>query len=134
MTQSETIYFINKKSNTNLIEHKYEFNSYDAYDSNYIVEIKKRRANHKDPFLEVNKTLINLKLAKNQNKQSLYVQQDDTGIYVFNISKLNLNRIYKRFYNVPETTYVGKNKRVDKEFWVLNKSLSTKLELCTKEN
>jgi len=134
MTQSETIYFINKKSNTNLIEHKYEFNSYDAYDSNYIVEIKNRRANHKDPFLEVNKTLINLKLAKNQNKQYLYVQQDDTGIYVFNISKLNLNSIYKRFYNVPETTDFGKNKRVDKEFWVLNKSLSTKLELCTKEN
>jgi hypothetical protein len=134
MTQSETIYFINKKSNTNLIEHKYEFNSYDAYDSNYIVEIKNRRANHKDPFLEVNKTLINLKLAKNQNKQYLYVQQDDTGIYVFNISKLDLNSIYKRFYNVPETTDFGKNKRVDKEFWVLNKSLSTKLELCTKEN
>ena len=134
MTQSETIYFINKKSNTNLIEHKYEFNSYDAYDSNYIVEIKNRRANHKDPFLEVNKTLINLKLAKNQNKQYLYVKQDDTGIYVFNISKLDLNSIYKRFYNVPETTDFGKNKRVDKEFWVLNKSLSTKLELCTKEN
>ena len=127
MTQLETINFINKRVGTELIEHDYIFNPYDAFDKNYIVEIKNRRANYKEPFLEVNKTLINLKLAKKQNKEYLYVQQDDTGVYVFNISKIDLNSIYKRFYNVPATTDFSNNKRVNKEFWILTKSLATKL-------
>ena len=127
MTQIETINFINKRVGTELIEHDYIFNPYDAFDKNYIVEIKNRRANYKEPFLEVNKTLINLKLAKKQNKEYLYVQQDDTGVYVFNISKIDLNSIYKRFYNVPATTDFSNNKRVNKEFWILTKSLATKL-------
>ena len=127
MTQLETINFINKRVGTKLIEHDYIFNPYDAFDKNYIVEIKNRRANYKEPFLEVNKTLINLKLAKKQNKEYLYVQQDDTGVYVFNISKIDLNTIYKRFYNVPATTDFSNNKRVNKEFWILTKSLATKL-------
>ena len=127
MTQLETINFINKRVGTELIEHDYIFNPYDAFDKNYIVEIKNRRANYKEPFLEVNKTIINLKLAKKQNKEYLYVQQDDTGVYVFNISKIDLNTIYKRFYNVPATTDFSNNKRVNKEFWILTKSLATKL-------
>jgi len=127
MTQLETINFINKRVGTELIEHDYIFNPYDAFDKNYIVEIKNRRANYKEPFLEVNKTIINLKLAKKQNKEYLYVQQDDTGVYVFNISKIDLNSIYKRFYNVPATTDFSNNKRVNKEFWILTKSLATKL-------
>jgi hypothetical protein len=127
MTQLETINFINKRVGTELIEHDYIFNPYDAFDKNYIVEIKNRRSNYKEPFLEVNKTLINLKLAKKQNKEYLYVQQDDTGVYVFNISKIDLNSIYKRFYNVPATTDFSNNKRVNKEFWILTKSLATKL-------
>ena len=129
MTQSETVEFINSRVRTELVEHNYVFNPYDASDSNYIVEIKNRRANYKDPFLEVNKTLVNLSLAKQLNKHYLYVQQDETGVYVFNISKLDLNSIYKRFYNVPATTDFSNNERVDKEFWVLNKSLASKLSI-----
>lgn len=129
MNQSETIHFINSKARTKLVENDYQFNPYDASDDNYLVEIKNRRSDYKDPFLEVNKTLINLKLAKLHNKQYLYVQQDSTGVYVFNISKLDLNNIYRRYYNVPATTDFSNNERVDKEFWVLKKSLATKLEL-----
>jgi len=129
MTQSQTIKFLNTKSGTSLKEMVYEFSPYDAEDSNYIVEIKNRRANHKDPFLEVNKTLVNLKIAKQLNKQYLYVQQDETGVYVFNINKLDLDNIYKRFYNVPATTDFENNERVDKEFWVLSKSLASKLSI-----
>ena len=61
MNQKQTVNFINKTSGTKLIEHTDKFSSYDAFDENYIVEIKNRRANHKDPFLEVNKTIINMK-------------------------------------------------------------------------
>lgn len=129
MTQSQTIKFLNTKSGTSLKEMEYEFSPYDAEDDNYIVEIKNRRKDHKDPFLEVNKTLVNLKLSKQFNKQYLYVQQDSTGVYVFNINKLDLDNIYKRFYNVPATTDFENNERVDKEFWVLNKSLAKKIEL-----
>ncbi len=60
MNQLQTINFINKTSGTKLIEHTDQFNSYDAFDDNYIVEIKNRRSNYKDPFLEVNKTVINI--------------------------------------------------------------------------
>lgn len=129
MTQSETIEFINSRVRTELVEHNYVFNPYDASDSNYIVEIKNRRTNYKDPFLEVNKTLVNLKLAKQLNKHYLYVHQEPSGVYVFNISKLDLNSIYKRFYNVPATTDFSNNERVDKEYWVLNKSLASKLSI-----
>ena len=127
MNQLQTINFINKTSKTKLIEHKDEFNSYDAFDENYIVEIKNRRANHKDPFLEVNKTVINISKAKELKKDYLYVQADDTGVYVFNISKLNLDKIPKRFYNVPATTDFKNKERVDKEFWVLKKQYAKKL-------
>ena len=41
MTQSETIDFINSKARTKLVENDYQFNPYDAEDSNYLVEIKK---------------------------------------------------------------------------------------------
>ena len=125
MNQQQTVNFINKTSGTKLIEHTDEFSSYDAFDDNYIVEIKNRRANHKDPFLEVNKTVINMKKAKDQNKDYLYIQADGTGVYVFNISKLDLDAIPKRFYNVPATTDFNNNERIDKEFWVLKKSYAT---------
>ena len=125
MNQQQTVNFINKTSGTKLIEHTDEFSSYDAFDDNYIVEIKNRRANHKDPFLEVNKTVINMKKAKDQNKDYLYIQADATGVYVFNISKLDLDAIPKRFYNVPATTDFNNNERIDKEFWVLKKSYAT---------
>ena len=58
MNQQQTVNFINKTSGTKLIEHTDEFSSYDAFDENYIVEIKNRRANHKDPFLKLIKLLL----------------------------------------------------------------------------
>jgi len=129
MNQKQTVNFINKTSGTKLIEHKDEFSSYDAYDDNYIVEIKNRRANHKDPFLEVNKTVVNMKKAKQLKKDYLYVQADGTGVYVFNISKLNLHTIPKRFYNVPATTDFKNKERVNKEFWVLKKQYAKKINI-----
>ena len=129
MTQSETIQFLNNKKNLKLEEHLDQYNSYDAFDDNYLVEIKNRTSEYKDPFLEVNKTLVNLKKAKEENKQYIYVQQDNTGVYVFNVSKLDLKSIYKRFFNVPASTLFENKERLEKEFWVLNKSLATIIEL-----
>jgi len=129
MTQTETVHFLNTKKNLNLKEHLDQYNSYDAFDNNYLVEIKNRSSEYKDPFLEVNKTLVNLDKAKKTNKQYIYVQQDNTGVYVFNVSKLDLNNIYKRFYNVPASTLFKNKERLEKEFWVLNKSLATIIEL-----
>lgn len=129
MTQSETIQFLNNKKNLNLEEHLDRYNSYDAFDDSYLVEIKNRTSEYKDPFLEVNKTLVNLKKAKEENKQYIYVQQDNTGVYVFNVSKLDLKSIYRRFFDVPASTLFENKERLNKEFWVLNKSLATIIEL-----
>ena len=84
MTQSETVQFLNNKKNLKLEEHLDQYNSYDAFDDNYLVEIKNRTSEYKDPFLEVNKTLVNLKKAKEENKQYIYVQQDILG-YMFSM-------------------------------------------------
>ena len=129
MTQSETVNFLNKKKKLKLKEHPDQYNSYDAFDDNYLVEIKNRASEYKDPFLEVNKTLINLKKAKAKNKQYIYVQQDNTGVYVFNVSKLDLKNIFRRFFNVPASTMFKNKERLEKEFWVLNKSLATIIEI-----
>ena len=129
MTQSETIQFLNNKKNLKLEEHLDQYNSYDAFDDNYLVEIKNRTSEYKDPFLEVNKTLVNLKKAKEENKHYIYVQQDNTGVYVFNVSKLDLKSIYRRFFDVPASTLFENKERLNKEFWVLNKSLATIIEL-----
>jgi len=129
MTQSETIQFLNNKKNLKLEEHLDQYNSYGAFDDNYLVEIKNRTSEYKDPFLEVNKTLVNLKKAKEENKQYIYVQQDNTGVYVFNVSKLDLKSIYRRFFDVPASTLFENKERLNKEFWVLNKSLATIIEL-----
>ena len=129
MTQLETIQFLNNKKNLKLEEHLDQYNSYDAFDDNYLVEIKNRTSEYKDPFLEVNKTLVNLKKAKEENKQYIYVQQDNTGVYVFNVSKLDLKSIYRRFFDVPASTLFENKERLNKEFWVLNKSLATIIEL-----
>ncbi len=129
MTQSATIQFLNNKKNLKLKEHLDQYNSYDALDDNYLVEIKNRTSEYKDPFLEVNKTLVNLKKAKEENKQYIYVQQDNTGVYVFNVSKLDLKSIYRRFFDVPASTLFENKERLNKEFWVLNKSLATIIEL-----
>ena len=129
MTQSETVQFLNNKKNLKLKEHLDQYNSYDAFDDNYLVEIKNRTSEYKDPFLEVNKTLVNLKKAKEENKQYIYVQQDNTGVYVFNVSKLDLKSIYRRFFDVPASTLFENKERLNKEFWVLNKSLATIIEL-----
>ena len=129
MTQLETIQFLNNKKNLKLKEHLDQYNSYDAFDDNYLVEIKNRTSEYKDPFLEVNKTLVNLKKAKEENKQYIYVQQDNTGVYVFNVSKLDLKSIYRRFFDVPASTLFENKERLNKEFWVLNKSLATIIEL-----
>ncbi len=129
MTQLETIQFLNNKKNLKLKEHPDQYNSYDAFDDNYLVEIKNRTSEYKDPFLEVNKTLVNLKKAKEENKQYIYVQQDNTGVYVFNVSKLDLKSIYRRFFDVPASTLFENKERLNKEFWVLNKSLATIIEL-----
>ena len=129
MTQSETIDFINSKARTKLVENDYQFNPYDAEDSNYLVEIKNRKKDYDSPFIEVPKTKINLKLAKLNNKQYLFVHQDSTGVYVFNISKINLDNVPRRIIKAPATTDFDNTKKKDKDFWILSKSLATRLEL-----
>jgi len=129
MNQLETVEFINNKVNTSLVEAKYIYSPYDASDDNYLVEIKNRKKDYDNPFIEVPKTKINLKLAKLENKQYLFVHQDSSGVFVFNVSKINLDNVPKKIIKAPATTDFSNNERVDKEFWILKKSMATKLHL-----
>jgi len=65
MTEQSTIDFLNSKVGTKLSLVSDKYNSYDASDDNYIVEIKNRRAYYKDKQIEA------LKLYKNYQEGTI---------------------------------------------------------------
>ena len=87
MTEQSTIDFVNKVSRTNLVLCKDEFSSYDAYDDNYIVEIKNRRKYYKEKLIECSKLFVNYQKSILENKRFLYVVTDENGVWVYSITK-----------------------------------------------
>ena len=68
MNEKSTIDFINSNYGTNLILCKDSFSSYDAEDSNYIVEIKNRRKYYSDKLIECIKMFKNYQLSQLKDK------------------------------------------------------------------
>ena len=103
-----------------IVDGKWSFDIYEtetvSYDNDWLNKLKTAIDFSEDKLKEL-------------NKDYLYIQADETGVDVFNVSKLNLNSIPKRFYNVPATTDFNNNERVKKEFWVLKKSYATIINL-----
>ncbi len=89
MTAQETINLINKKKGTKLSDKGLDvFSSYDAEDDFYIVEIKNRRGYYPTKMIEALKLFTNYHKAQKMGKHFLYIVTDESGLYVFNISKV----------------------------------------------
>ena len=131
MTEQSTIDFLNKKVGTKLSLAVGLFNSYDAKDDNYIVEIKNRRAYYKDKMIEAKKLYNNYQASQHCNKQFLYVVTDEEGVWVFNISK-NINSIVNmplKAMKCPKTTDFDCNDKIIKYSYVLPESIAKHFKL-----
>ena len=131
MNEKSTIDFINSNYGTNLILCKDKFSSYDAEDSNYIVEIKNRRKYYSDKLIECLKLFKNYQSSQLKDKIFIYVVTDEKGIYIFNITKnigviLNSNPIP---FKCPKTTDFNKNSKITKYSYVLKEGLASMKKL-----
>ncbi len=87
MNEFSTIQYLNNFSYFNLQKCNDEFSSYDAYDGNYIVEIKNRRKYYVDKLVECSKLFVNYQKSILDDKKFLYVVTDEGGVWVYSISK-----------------------------------------------
>ena len=82
---------------------------FDAYDKNYIVEIKARRKYYETQIIEFSKYTYNKEYAKMMGKQFLYVlgERPSRKVIVFNMTDIDnqggINYKWK-WMNLPETT------------------------------
>ena len=131
MTEQSTIDFLNNKVGTKLLLAEDLFNSYDAKDDNYIVEIKNRRAYYKDKMIEAMKLYKNFQASQYANKQFLYVVTDEKGVWVFNISK-NIKSIVTmplKGMECPKTTDFESNDKIIKYSYVLPELIAKHFKL-----
>lgn len=129
MTEQSTIDFINKASGTRLVLCKDEFSSYDAYDENYIVEVKNRRKYYRDKMIEAMKLFSNYQKAQISGKHFLYVVTDDNGVWVYNITT-NIETILKSTLialSCPMSTDFSSKSKIIKYSYALPECMAKKL-------
>ena len=127
MTEHSVVDIINKKFNTSfkLVSDKY--NSYDAEEDRYILEIKNRRSYYSTKIIEIYKMVANYRKSQLIDKIFLYAVSDDKGIYVFNINK-NIDEIIKLKVTKkqqPVNTDFGSDKKIIKLTYELQESMAT---------
>lgn len=133
MTEQSTIDFLNSKVGTKLSLAGDIYNSYDASDDNYIVEIKNRRAYYKDKMIEAMKLYKNYQASQYSNKQFLYVVTDEKGVWVFNVSR-NMKAIVVmpvKGIDCPKTTDFTSKDKIVKYSYVLPEIMSKHLNYDT---
>jgi len=129
MTEQSTIELINRMSGTELTLCKGEFSSYDAEDSNYIVEIKNRRKYYSTKLIEASKLFVNFQKSQIKSKKFLYVVTDDKGVWVYNITnsmKVVVNLPLKAI-DCPMSTDFNKTSKIIKYSYVLPEDMAIKL-------
>jgi hypothetical protein len=130
MNEKETVDRLNKEG-TNLTLVKGKFNSYDAEDNNYIVEIKNRREYYSEKLIEAFKLFKNFQMSQILNKSFLYVVTDSKGLYIYNISK-DIDKILSKpikAIKCPKSTDFKNKEKIIKYSYTLNEDIATKLEL-----
>ncbi len=120
---------INNNTKLNLKKPKQKYLQFDAYDKNYIVEIKIRNTFYANQIIEFSKYAFNSKYAKMNDqifvyavaiKDSLYEWQNN-NIYIFNISKLEKDYDFNwEWRKLPATTEFENNDNMLKYVGYLN--------------
>ena len=129
MTEQSTIELINRMSGTELTLCKGEFSSYDAEDSNYIVEIKNRRKYYNTKLIEASKLFVNFHKSQIKGKKFLYVVTDNKGVWVYNITnaiKVVVNLPLKAI-DCPMSTDFKITSKIIKYSYVLPEDMAIKL-------
>ena len=112
-----------------------QYHRFDAYNNNYIIEIKYRNKLYKDFLIEFDKYAYNRLYAEINNKKFLYVvgvpEAEHLGaynIYVYNISQLDKSGYKYNWHmrEMPKQTEFDKNWNIDKyvgylELWAAKK-------------
>jgi len=95
---------------------KNQYHRFDAYNNNYIIEIKYRNKEYNNYIIEFDKYSYNVMYSKLFNKKFLYVVGTPNDIYVFNINNLDKSGYnYKwEIREMPKQTEFSDNYNIDK--------------------
>jgi len=105
-----------------------QYHRFDAYNQNYIIEVKYRNRLYKDFLIEFDKYAYNRLYAKINDKKFLYVVGVDDDIYVYNITNLDRSGYKYNWHmkQMPKQTEFDHNWDIDKyvgylELWAAKK-------------
>ena len=105
---------------------------FDAYDKNYIVEIKARRKYYKTQIIEFSKYAFNSYFSKLHDREFIYAVSINNDLYIFNITKLEQNNydFNWEWRKQPSTTDFENNDKIMKYVGYLHlKDSSKKIKL-----
>lgn len=93
-----------------------EYHRFDAYNNNYIIEIKYRLKEYENYIIEFDKYAYNIMYSDLFDKKFLYIVGTPNDIYVFNITNLDKSGYnYKwEMREMPKQTEFDKNYHIDK--------------------
>ena len=123
---------INKSCSLNLEKPIAKYLQFDAYDENYIVEIKARRKYYETQIIEFSKFAFNLYFSKLVNRKFIYAVLINSDVYIFNITKLEQNNydFNWEYRKQPSTTdFENKNKILKFVGYLYLKDNSKKIKL-----
>lgn len=110
MSEDKIRQIINDNTRLNLKKPKQKYLQFDAYDKNYIVEIKIRNTFYANQIIEFSKYAFNSLYAKTNDQTFVYAVAINGTIYVFNISKLEKDYDFNwEWRKLPATTEFENN-------------------------
>ena len=110
MSEDKIRQIINANTRLNLKKPKQKYLQFDAYDKNYIVEIKIRNTFYANQIIEFSKYAFNSLYAKSNDQTFVYAVAINGTIYVFNISKLEKDYDFNwEWRKLPATTEFENN-------------------------
>lgn len=124
MKQHEVIAIINRDypQMDSFVESEYQYDTYDAENKDYILEIKSRKSRYEKWLIEKYKFDTNLDIALKKNKQFIYLTEYRTDMLVWNINDL-INVGYDFGWELkeqPKTTDFDNNNKIMKEVGYLH--------------
>ena len=110
-TEEEVVESVNMRSKRKFAMTEDEYCTYDAEDSDYVVEVKVRKKWYPDCLIQYDKYDANNREAERSGREFLYIVATSTDIYVFNINTLR-NKKYKFRWDwkeLPKNTDFGES-------------------------
>lgn len=111
----------NKKLDLKLSNNQFEY--YDAYNDNLIVEIKKRNKVYDEKFIQVDKFYNLLMIAQRLKKHPIYVVADNSGIFIYDLIAIEKDLIFRTVMKLisPIQTEFKNNTEIYKYYYLLKK-------------